>query len=356
MSKKYTLVLISTLVLLLAVMSLMGACAGEAPAPAPTPSPAPTPTPTPTPTPPSEPVTLKAVTFLPSHIGSVKFMGVFAEKAKERSNGQLIIDWVGGPEAIPRSDQPEALRTGLVDMFINPSAVLVDYVPEGELLSVTNMTPAEEREAGLFQYLQKQYEEKMGAYYLGRAKTHDTFTWIFLKKPVDKPEEMATLKLAGSLANSGPWKAMGIVPVVLPTAERYGAMERGIADGAASSFSSAVGMGWAEVTSYFIDHSPYWPNNLIFMANLESFNKLPKNLQDLMVEISIEIETEEEAFFADLEKDYRQKLIDAGMQPIKFSASDAAWFDKVHNDVIWEQVKDRISIEAYNTLKDLVAK
>src|SRR4030042_7041111 len=120
---------IAVALILVTILAVIG-CAQQTPTPTPTPtqtptptsSPTPTSTPSPSPTPPPtvQPIIWKAVTFLPRNMNSIKNIYPISERAKQRSNGQLVIQYLGGPEVIPGMQQPEAVRKGIVQMSIVP--------------------------------------------------------------------------------------------------------------------------------------------------------------------------------------------------------------------------------------------
>ena len=97
-----TIIMVSSLV--------FAGCAQPAPAPAPVPAPKPAPAPKPT------PIVLKAVTFLAVAAVACRPLKMFIDKVNEKSKGELVIQLVGGPEVVPGSEQPMAVKRGVVDM------------------------------------------------------------------------------------------------------------------------------------------------------------------------------------------------------------------------------------------------
>src|SRR3990170_3576917 len=106
------------LIIVLVVGLVLAGCAAPTPSPTPSPSPTPTPTPTPKPTPTPTPtptpqataIVLRAVTFVPGNLYSASGIHTMVQKVKELSNGQLTIEYLGGPEVMPALLQAEAVR------------------------------------------------------------------------------------------------------------------------------------------------------------------------------------------------------------------------------------------------------
>jgi len=94
-------------------------------------------------------------------------------------------------------------------------------------------------------------------------------------------------------------KALGATPVFLSSGEVYQALQRGTIDGAVSGFTSMSERKWGEVAKY-VWELYYCPTTCGHtVANLQSWNKLPADIQKIMLETGREIE-----------KKYRKEVID----------------------------------------------
>ncbi len=104
----------------------------------------------PAPAPKAEPIVLKAVSFRvetnPVLTGFFKLI----DRVNERAKGELIIEYTGGPAAIPAREQAAAVRKGIADITINPTAFYDGMFLEAELLTLSEYTPREERERGIY--------------------------------------------------------------------------------------------------------------------------------------------------------------------------------------------------------------
>ena len=155
------LILIGIAIILVSALAI-GGCAAptptQAPAPIitvlPSPSPSPSPTvkpttsPTATASPTAKPIVWRATTFLARNMNSVKSIYPITERAKQRSNGQLTINYLGGPEVIPAQQQAEAVRRGVIQMSIVPFSYYDGLVPLGTIMELTELSPSEERASG----------------------------------------------------------------------------------------------------------------------------------------------------------------------------------------------------------------
>jgi len=309
-----TKVLLISLALLL-VISLVAGCA------------APTPTPTPTPTP--KPVVLTAVTVFPVVDENMDTLNMLIDKVKETSNGQLIIDFKGGPEVIGAFDQGEAVRKGVIDLSFLYSAAYGGLVPGEGLFSVSPLTPEEERQSGFYD-LMVELHKKYGLMYLGKAPGADGVTemkmGMWLKKPIEKPQDLAGFKIGGvsPLCNAF-FTKLGATSHVLNTVEIYTALDRNIVDGAWYGLVGPVTFGWMEVVNYYIDRT-FYNDNCVFIMNLEAWNNLPKGLQDALIEAVKYVEHEGPISFNKYYERDKQAMRDKGIKFIKFSPEDEKWF------------------------------
>jgi TRAP-type C4-dicarboxylate transport system substrate-binding protein len=335
---------------LIIVGLLVGACA---PAAAPTPTPAAAPPAAPK----GEVITLKAVTFLPKNHVTSQPLKKFAELVNERAKGQLVINYAGGPEVIPTFEQPEALRTGVIDMMSSPANYLKGIVPEAYYYHLSAYTPIEERKVGVYEYWDGVLSKKLNARYLGNfAGGPNTQFSIFTNIKAKKPEDLAGHKFRTAPIYVNFFKALGITPVMMPGGEIYEAMERKLVDGFAwPIYAGFTGMGLHEVTKYMIDHQ-FYTGDVLVTVNLDKWNKLPKPMQDLLKKAAADVEVWSQDYAAEVEAKEREKAKAGGMEFIKFSPADAKKYVQTAYDAEWKAMEKELGSETYRKLRDLLTK
>lgn len=247
----------------------------------------------------------------------------------EASGGELIIDYLGGPEVIPGYELATAVQKGVVDIGMLPAGYYEGLVPISSVFSLSLITAAQEREVGFHDLIKKEHE-KAGLFYLGRQdpKNDKMFVWMVRKgtKEIKTPYDMAGLT-AGA---TGIWakafaEALGMAFVRIPTPEAYTAMERGVVDMFGFPLATHVSFGLHEVSSSIINH-PFYVSNLTIILNLEKFNSLPAHLQKLIVDVYIDTEAEQIRLLREMLVAYDDKAKEAGIEYIQFSPSDAEWY------------------------------
>jgi TRAP-type C4-dicarboxylate transport system substrate-binding protein len=307
----------------------------------------------PTGTPASKTIALNAVSYLPKNNAVTHFLQVLIDRVNQRSNGELVIRWVGGPEVIAAADQGVALRKGVIDISLLALGQISE-VPEGECLFVQEVTLREARERGLNDFLDKVYRERVNIRYLGRGSVSIGFM-LWTKKVVENPKGLAGLKVRSQPHSDTFLRALGAIPVNVAAPDVYSALERGICDALAGDVATAVSAKAYEVTKYVIDH-PYYDSIACFLMNVDSWNRLPSNLQGLITGIITDFELEVGPWCLDNEQKEYQLALNGGVKKIKFSDGDAKQFIDLADNTEWGELQKRVSPENYAKLRQLVMK
>jgi TRAP-type C4-dicarboxylate transport system substrate-binding protein len=303
----------------------------------------------------AETFTLKAVTAWPKTASEYKAFTMFTDLVEQmvakKYPGELKIQFIGGPEAVKTPDQVQALQRGMVDMVFTTNAYYVSVLPEVDALKLSVFTPAEERTKGAWAYI-NQLHEKIGIYYLARLGLGTKFH-LYLEKPI-KSADLKGLNIRVSPMYLQVIKGLGGNPVVIPPTEVYAALERNVVDGYCWPAVGIRDWGWQKQTKYVVDPGFYQvPNPQL--VNLNTWNKLPKKLQDLLTEAAAEAEKKVVAYFDDLSKQERPILLKEGIQVIDLPPAEKEKFLKVAYDEGWKDVLVKSPV-AGAKLKELLTK
>lgn len=287
----------------------------------------------------AETVTLKAVAGWPKTAGEYKaftiFMDLVDEMVAKKAPGELKIQFIGGPEAVKSPDQVQALQRGMVDMVYTTTAYYLSVLSDVDAYKLSQLTPAEERANGTLAYMNDLHEKKIGTHLLARLGL-DTKFQLFLKKPI-KSADLKGLNIRVSPMYLQMIKALGGNPIVIPPTEVYVALERNVVDGYCWTSVGIRDWGWQKQTQYVVDPPFYTvPNPLLI--NLKTWNKLPKNLQDLLTEAAKEAEKKVVAYFDDLEKKERPLLLKEGLKVITLPPAESQKFLTVAYDEAWKDI------------------
>jgi len=304
----------------------------------------------------AETFTLKAVTAWPKTASEYKAFATFTDLVEQmvakKYPGELKIQYIGGPEAVKTMDQVQAAQRGMVDMVFTTSAYYVSVLPEVDAIKLSDFTPSGERTEGAWAYL-NELHKKLGLYYLARLGLGTKFHLYLTKKPINAAD-LKGLNIRVSPMYLQAIKGLGGNPVVIPPTEVYAALERNVVDGYCWPSVGIGDWGWQKQTKYVVDPGFYQvPNPLV--VNLQTWNKLPKKLHDLLTEAAIEAEKKVVADFDDLAKKERPNLLKEGIQVIDLPPAEKEKFLKVAYDEGWKDILGK-SPEAGAKLKELLTK
>jgi TRAP-type C4-dicarboxylate transport system substrate-binding protein len=283
----------------------------------------------------------------------VEFLEMIQKEANQKYPGQLVIDYKGAGEVIPTRQQVEALRNGVVDMIMTAASYYTSIMPEMDVMSLTTMTPWEERKAGVDAYLEKLHNAKANAHYLARLGTGDLFH-VFLAKPVQRIDDFKGMKIRVSPTHIPFMKSLGAEPVVTPPSEIYTAMERSVVVGYIQPVASIRTMGLLPVTKYMLRPGFYQPIVLV-LVNLDFWKKLPDHLKKLLTE---NMEKGEHIEMENIEKKIKFELEEfkkAGLNIIQLPPADAKKFSTMADDALMGVVLKK-SPEDGKKLYELVTK
>jgi len=300
-------------------------------------------------------ITLKASMFFPYNPRNAeyKLYADWCKGMKERTNGRLKIQFVGGGEVIPWQDQIEAMRSGVIDMSWTIPASYKSEVPEALVFPVSTLTVEEERQAGVYEFLNSKHKPA-DLYLLSRLPCAG-YVFYSNKKIDDPKKDFKGLKwgVTGTMWNCF-CEALGIAPAFVPPPAKYSAMERGVIDGLGTSQTGAYALGFGEVSKYRIDHN-FWPGcGAVTVMGLKSWEKIPKDLQDQLKEEHYQLEKDMYAIFPALIDKERENMVEKGVEIITFSPEDAEWYRNTAQKSKWAELKKLWSEDSYKTLRKML--
>jgi len=303
----------------------------------------------------AETFTLKAVTGWPKTASEYKAFTIFTDLVEQmvakKYPGELKIQFIGGPEAVKTMDQVQACQRGMVDMVFTTNAYYVSVLPDVDALKLSVFTPAEERAKGAWTYI-NQLHENIGLYYLARLGLGTQFH-LYLEKPI-KTADLKGFNIRVSPMYLQVIKGLSGNPVTMVPTDVYSALERNVVDGYCWPSVGIRDWGWDKQTKYVVDPGFYQVPNPLLM-NLNTWNKLPKKLQNLLTEAATEAEKKVVALFDDLAKQERPILIKGGIQVITLPPAEKEKFLNVAYGEGWKDVLGKCAATGPK-LKELLTK
>ena len=298
------------------------------------------------------PIELTMVHFGPAPIFETRCTKeYFVKRVNEEAKGALKITVKGGPEIMTPFDQPVGVKKGLVDMCLTSVTFFPSLVPGSDLFRAAEFTPIELRKNGANEFFRGKCE-KAGLYYLGNPiPDPERFFWIISKKKMETKADFKGTRIAGSPPFFPFFKGLGMVPQTIKGLKDYfSLMERGVVQAHIAGLGVFLAVGTYEVANYIIDH-PFFNSTQAILMNLEKWNSLPKEMQDLLQKIMLEIETTvPPAMTAHVIED-KGKLKKGGIEFYKLSPDMEKWFIATSIDASWKEAETKYPIELVNEYK-----
>lgn len=270
-------------------------------------------------------IVIKAVSAWPKNATSVAteylpYIDAANKYLAEKYPGELEIKYLGGPEVVPSKDQPEAIRMGTIDMLFGTAAYYAGTAPAANTAKLSQLTAAEEKQAGADAVFDKIHREKLNAAYLGRLGSEVQFQFYTIK-PVKTLDDIKGLRIRTSAMYVDFIKALGGVPVGIKPGDVYQALERGVVDGFMWPLYSIRPWGWQEVAKYVVG-PPFYKVSHPLIVNAKKWDALPEHLKAALMEIlAAQAAIVDEQSAKDMAKE-PEILENAGMKVIRFSPDE----------------------------------
>lgn len=280
--------------------------------------------------------TLKVVSAWPQNNKMNDALRMLQKKVTEKSNGMLEIAWAGGPEAIPAFQLVEALRNNVVDVAWTAHTYNVTQVPVVEGAKLSRITPWKEREIGVFDFYANVYKKQLNAQYLGRGTPGLTYN-LYTTVPVATLADFKGMPIRVTPAYKAFVEALGAAPVATDPGEVHSALDRKMVKGYGWPSLGISDFGWDEVTKFVIEPAFYQVDVMAFI-NINAWNRLSKDLQDLLSASVQEAEKEAYDHFKKLISEDREKITKKGIQEIKLQKEEADKYLQTAYDASWKEV------------------
>jgi len=296
---------------------------------------------------------LKVVTVFPrNHTFNIPVFEMLSD-VNAKGKGALQLHYIGGPEAVPQTEQLSALQRGVFDIFIGAASYYDGQVPETGAHNASNKSAMELRKDGALDLLNKAFNAKANAQYLAYLGSGYTF-YIFLKSEPKRTAaggfDLQGLKIRGPSIYRPFYETLGITAVNVQVPEMYSALERGVIEGIGFPLIGLTNFGWEKLLKYRVLPA-FWQGDHSIIANLEAWKKLDAKQKALLQNAVIETERKAHVFFQAESKKEEQKLFVAGMKDIQPSPEEGRKYAAAAYNSLWEQLGKRLLKQEVDTLR-----
>ncbi|WP_447956288.1 TRAP transporter substrate-binding protein DctP [Vreelandella sp. EE7] len=282
--------------------------------------------------------------FPPSLIYTQSFLA-FVDKVNERGEGVVQINVRGGPEVIGLSEQPDAVRNGVVDMAYTAASFYAGTVPERDAMVASNTNAIHARENGGIDLLNEIHQTKMGTYYLGWFDSGVSYNLYTLEEP--RLDDEGNLDISGLRLRSNPvydaffQDYLGAQPISLPTTDVYSALERSVVNATGWTQIGLQELNWDSFLNYRIDPA-FFSTDMGVIVNLDKWNQLSPEAQEILQDVAIEHERESAEHLADLAVEQQTELEDNGMDVVTLEGDAAKRYADAAREATWARMRSQM--------------
>ncbi|WP_027965595.1 TRAP transporter substrate-binding protein DctP [Halomonas halocynthiae] len=300
----------------------------------------------------AEKIKLNAVSFTPKTTVVSHGFEQFVQGINEEFEGELEINWRGGPEVIPPFRLADSVRNGAIDMALISPSYYSGLVPSATASNLSFKTYEEISETDYLDLMTEVHKER-GLYFLGEIPASPVQFFLFFKEKVSGLDDISEKRIRVFPTILPFVDALGAEPLVLPIGEIYTAIERGVIDGFAQS-----NLGWAEqfddVVNYYIT-PPYYRAGFNVLINPEAWEEVPEDLRNrvqnyLRDELAPQIDQSWEEIIA---TGY-EEMDRAGFQEIRLSDEEADEYTATAISAAWEMLAEDVDPELHAKLKEML--
>jgi len=279
-------------------------------------------------------VTLRVVSAFPENLYYVKRLTDWIARVNASGKGNVQLNFIGGPKAIPTFEVGNAVKTGVVDIAMSTGAYYTNLMPEADALKLTQVPAATLRKNGAYDYINKVWNEKANMQYLARV-VDDTPFHLYINKKIDKPD-LTGMKIRITPVYRDFFQALGATVVQIAPGEVYTALERGVVDGYGWPIHGLFDLNWQEHTKYRVDPG-FYNAEVSLIMNLDKWKALTPKQRDYLQKQVLAFEAENSEWKGyNAEEAKRQAK--AGIQTIHFSPAQAKrYYDEAY-EVGWAAI------------------
>lgn len=263
------------------------------------------------------------------------FARAFAERVTERSGGDVSVE-LRGPETVPPFEQLRPVGSGLFDMLFTHGAYHMGETSMVFGMDAVSDDPVARRESGIYDLIDAHYAQhnlKLIGVFSAASGYH-----ILLNDPIGEDGALEGRKIRASGTYHDLVQELGGSVVTLPASEIYSSLERGVVDGAAWPVFGAMDYKWYEVANY-MTRPTFGVTNLSLFMNLDTWNDLSEEQQNLVMEVAMELELEGREHFEELWAAEDQAMQDAGLEVTQFGPEVAENVNAIFAAGIWARVE-----------------
>ncbi|MDQ2086303.1 TRAP transporter substrate-binding protein [Herbivorax sp. ANBcel31] len=241
------------------------------------------------------PVELSLAHFFPAtHPAEKELVEVWGKKIEEATDGKVVITSYPGETLLDADDTYSGVVDGIADIGLSCFSYNKGRFPVSAAFEQPGIVYKNSKVASMVAW--------EGIKKLNPEEVQDTKLLmviatgpgdIFSKSPVNDLEDLDGMQIRATGLTADTLELLGASPVGMPQSEAYEALSRGMVAGNLAPIEVLQTWNHADVTDY-ITQTPFLYNNLFYITmNLDTWDSLSTETQDIIVEISENLHKED---------------------------------------------------------------
>ena len=282
---------------------------------------------------------LRYITIINKNTVWGKCYEFLAAEVDRMSGGELKIEYAGGSEVISGFDAPEAVAKGVFDMSHSANSYFASAMPSSISLASGNASIERLRDAGVLDAYADVMMKKRGTILLGIPMSGVGYVFQVSFRPTDlstfKGRKIRSIPLYDPILET-----LGAIPVTTSPAEAYTAMERGVVDGLGWPDLGLLDFKFYEHAKYIVSPT-YYQLRTCTLLNPNSFKRLPKELQDILVKASRSADRIGAAWCKETRDAEHAEMKKHGVEIVALPPADAKRFVDLTEDKLWAKILEQ---------------
>jgi TRAP-type C4-dicarboxylate transport system substrate-binding protein len=260
-------------------------------------------------------------------------LSTYLKNVETASKGELTFK-LSGSETVPPFEQLQPVGAGVFQLLFTHPGYHIGVTPY--LISIDGFRGDSKtlREAGAYELIDKHYQ-RFGVKLMFATKSiEESGFQIILRQPVGSSGDLTGRKIRGTQNYAGVVSLLHASPVVLPPAEVYSALEKGVVDGAAWPAIGVLDYKWNEVARYLM--RPMFGSSTYYLfINLNTWNGLSKSQQAVLMDEGQKIGDFWDPEWLRLSKLEQDKLVAAGSKVTEVGPGLGSKLSAAFADGLW---------------------
>lgn len=279
----------------------------------------------------SQEVTLRAASFVPGPSAFGWPLVRWVEEVNAQCAGQVQITILDAG-AISPFEQPNAVRSGVVDIASVPPSYYKGILIEADAAVLGNVPMAEQRTNGAWELLNRLHAERMNVHYLTAFGDGVRFH-AYTTRPIEDGR-LDGFRMRTTPVYDAFFRAIGAEPVQIPPPEVYTGLERGVVDGYGWPMWGIFDFGWNEYTTYV--YEPGFYNVMVnLLVNQTRWNSLSDEQRSCLSDMALKLEADWPAWRDEYTATELTRLADAGIEIVDLGEE----FRDAAHDIYWQELE-----------------